>query len=301
MNTQDRIALAFALRLAAGLGMASMFLLAKLVGERGVSLPETMFWRQLVTLPMLLGWLWAGHGISRLRTRRLGSHMARAVMGTVGMLANFGAVTLLHLSEATTLNFTAPLFAVLITALVLREHVGTWRWLAVALGFAGVLLIARPGNSPLPPLGAAAGLAAALLNAVISFHLRDLGRTEEPICVVFWFAVFGSLLTSPFLLFGVPVHDATTWAMLLGVGIIGTVTQLLLTASLRYGAVASVIVMDYFQLLWSTLYGRLVWGDLPHPTIWLGAPLIVGAGLVIARREQLLARQRLSLAAIDPA
>ncbi|MDE2403319.1 MAG: DMT family transporter [Sphingomonadales bacterium] len=288
--------LALVLRTAAALLVATMFMLGKLANQRGVALPEVMFWRQAVTLPMLIGWLAWHRGLHRLATTRLQSHAMRAFSGTTGMALNFGAAMLLHLSEATTLNFTAPLFAVLITALVVREHVGPWRWTAVAFGFLGVLLIARPGSTPLPALGAACGLLAALFNAVISFQIRDLSRTEEPIRVVFWFAAFGTAIAGVMLPFVFHAHDGATWAILLAIGVIGTLAQLLMTAALRFGAVASVIVMDYTQLLWATLYGRLIWGDLPAATIWLGAPLIVVAGLVIAWREHVLSRQPLHAA-----
>ena len=280
--------------------IATMFMLGKLAGEHHVALPEIMFWRQFVSLPLLLGWLIWHRGLARLRTTRLKSHFLRAFTGMTGMAFNFAAALLLHLSESTTLNFTAPLFAVLISALIVRETVGPWRWAAVALGFVGVLLIARPGSSTMPALGAACGLLAALFNAGISFQIRDLGRTEEPIRVVFWFAVFGAAFMLPLLPFVFHPHDGATWALLLGIGITGTLGQLLMTAALRYGAVASVIVMDYTQLLWATAYGRLIWHDLPQPTVWLGAPLIVAAGLVIAWREHRLSRSAPeSLAALD--
>ena len=299
MHPHHRPRLALLLRIGAALLIATMFMLGKLAGQHHVALPEIMFWRQLVTLPMLLGWLAMHRGLHRLGTQRLRSHFVRGLAGTTGMAFNFAAAILLHLSEATTLNFTAPLFAVLITGLVLREKVGAWRWTAVACGFLGVILIARPGSAPIPPLGDMAGMMAALFNAGISFQIRDLGRTEEPICVVFWFAVFGTALMLPVLPFVMHPHDAATWALLLAIGVAGTLGQLLMTAALRYGAVASVIIMDYTQLLWATLYGRLVWGELPAPTMWLGAPLIVAAGLVIAWREHRLALPLSEPAAAD--
>lgn len=290
MHPHHRPRLALTLRIVSALLIATMFMLGKLAGQHGVALPEIMFWRQVTTLPLLFGWLALRGEVSRLKTRRPGSHLLRAAMGMTGMACNFGAVLLLHLSESTTLNFTGPLFAVILTGLVLREKVGPWRWTAVAFGFLGVILIAQPGRSPLPPFGAAVGLMAALFNAVISFQIRDLGRTEEPISVVFWFAVFGATIMAPVLPFVRTEHDLTTWALLLSIGVAGTVGQLFMTAALRYGAVASVIVMDYTQLLWATIFGWLIWNELPAPTIWLGAPLIVAAGLVIAWREHRLSR-----------
>lgn len=99
---------------------------------------------------------------------------------------------------------------------------------------------------------------AALSVALISFQIRDLGRTEEPINAVFWYAVFGSILMAVFLPFVAHGHDAGTWVLLLMIGVVCAFSQWLLTVSLRFGTVATVIIMDTTQLLWATLYGWLI-------------------------------------------
>lgn len=294
MHPPQRPVLALGLRVCAALAIATMFMLGKLAVEDGVAVPEVMFWRQFVTLPVLGGWLLATRQLSHLRTERIGSHARRAASGMTGMLCNFSAVSLLPLAESTTLNFAAPLFAVIIAATLLREHVGPWRWTAVACGFAGVLVITHPGSSDLPLLGATAGILSALFNAAISFQIRDLGRTEPPVRVVFYFALFGSLLMALFLPFFATRHDSYQWMLLLGVGLSGTIGQLLMTTALRLGPVASVIVMDYTQIIWATLFGWLIWNILPGTSTWIGMPLVVAAGLVIAWREHKLSRRPVS-------
>ncbi|MEP7351492.1 MAG: DMT family transporter [Sphingorhabdus sp.] len=288
---QHRPLLGLALRVLAAMLVATLFMLGKLLGQRGVSLTETLFWTRSITLPMLLSWLWWRRSLPSLATKRLGSHGFRAACGMVSMGLNFTAARMLSLSEFTILSFTAPLFAVIISALYLREHVGIWRWGAVVCGFLGVVLIAGPGDTAIPLLGGACGLLAALSIALISFQIRDLGKTEEPICSVFWYAVFGSAfmaVTLPFVAHG---HDPGTWALLLLLGVVGAIGQLLLTASLQYGAVASVMIVDTTQLLWAILYGRLVWNEMPPSTLWLGAPLVIAGGLVIAWREYRLSKR----------
>lgn len=289
MPTQRPI-LALGLRILAALMIATMFMLGKLASEARIALPEIMFWRQAVSLPILLGYLVATAGLHRLRTQRLGSHVLRGAVGMTGMFCNFAAVALLPLAESTTLGFAAPLFAVVLTGMVVGERVGPWRWTAVLFGFAGVLVIAQPGQSPIPMLGAAAGLASAMFNAVISFQIRDLGRTEEPIRVVFYFSLFGTLAMGVLLPFFITPHTPYQWMLLLAMGVVGTIGQLLMTTALRLGAVASVIVMDYTALIWATVYGWLVWDHLPPTSTWLGAPLIITAGLVIAWREHRLSK-----------
>lgn len=251
-----------------------------------------MFWRQLPTVPLLLGWFALKGRSDLLTTRRLGAHVKRSGFGIVGMALNFGAATLLPLAVATTLNYSSAIFAVVLSALVLREPTGPWRWGAVALGFAGVVLIAQPWGNELPLIGAAIALAAAFMIALISVQLRDLGRTEHPLTIVFYFSLF----TVPLLALAMPfvstAHDAADWLLLLACGLIGLLGQVLLTAALRYGAVANVIVMDYSGLVWATLFGWLVFDNLPPASTWLGAPLVVAAGLLIAWREHRLGLAR---------
>ncbi|MDE2436985.1 MAG: DMT family transporter [Sphingomonadales bacterium] len=265
-------------------------MLVKYASGTGIAFGEILFWRAFLTVPLLGGWL-ALHGeLGRLRTRRMPAHVRRAVMGMVGMTMTFGAPILLPLAESTTLGFATPIFAVILSALLLREQVGPWRWTAVALGFAGVLVIARPGQSHIPPFGAAVGLGAAFMVALISIQIRDLSRTDEPISIVFWFSAISSAVYALLLPFFHSQHSQWQWLVLIAIGVLGCLAQLLLTAALRLGQVASVIVMDYSSLVWATIYGWLVWNQLPPASTWLGAPLIIGAGMVIAWREHVRSR-----------
>ena len=142
---------ALGLRLASALALSTMLMLVKLASRSGVALPEMMFWRQFTALPLLLIGLSARGRLGSLATRRLGSHARRAVTGMIGMVTVFGAAMLLPLAVSTILNFTTPLFAVVLSTVMLGEKAGRWRWLAVVLGFAGVLIIARPGAMPISP------------------------------------------------------------------------------------------------------------------------------------------------------
>ena len=157
-----------------------------------------------------------------------------------------------------------------------------------------MLEIARPETAGFPLVGGLLALLAALTSAVTSFQIRHLGRSDDPLRAVFWYAVFGSLLTAGFLPFFAHGHDAGTWALLLAIGLVGALVQLTLALSLRHGALASVVVVDSTQLLWATCYGWVVWSEFPRPSMWLGAPMVLGAGLVIAWREHRLARNSIA-------
>ena len=278
---------ALGLRLLAMLALSVMLLLVKRTGERGIPLTETLFWRQFLPGIALLGWLVVRGELSRVRTQRLWVHARRAFTGGTGMFLTLGVVQILPLAEATVLGFTAPIFAVLLAVILLGEKVGIWRWTAVVLGLAGVVIIAGPDRAHIPLVGLATGIGAAFMVALISIQLRDLGRTEEPVSIVFWFSAFCAPPLALFMLrTGLPNHDLAEWAMLLGIGATGLAAQLLMTAALRYGTVASVIVMDYSQFGWATLWGWLVFAHLPPAQTWIGAPAIIAAGLIIAWREQ---------------
>ncbi|MEO6717943.1 MAG: DMT family transporter [Novosphingobium sp.] len=299
MDHPQRPIFALGVRIAGAASFATMALLIKLAGTSGVSLPEIMFWRQFLTVPLVLVYLAIRGELGRLKTDKPRTHALRSVVGMIGMVCNFTAVLLLPLAESTTLGFTTPLFVVIIVALVLREFVGPWRWTAVVFGFAGVVIIAQPGHGQIPLFGGMIALASALLTAMVSFLIRDMGRTEEPVTIVFYFSLFGSALIFVLQPFYMTAHSPWQWLLLLAIGATGLGGQLGVTASLRHGAVASVVVMDYTSLIWATLYGWLVWDHLPPATTWLGAPLIILAGTVIAWREHRLARNLTQLAALD--
>jgi len=282
------------LRLAGIAGFAVMAAFIKLASDSGIHLAELIFWRQLTSLPILLIWAMLAGGLGTLATARPKAHAVRAGYGIVGMILNFGGVILLPLAEATTLGFTGPLFATLLSIVILKETVGLWRWSAVLAGFAGVVIIAQPGGGNIPLFGAAVALGGAFMIALISIQIRDLSRTDKPIAIVFWFSVAAVIITAPILPF---VHNPLTgeqWLLLLGIGLAGTWGQVLITMALRFGKVSSVIVMDYSSLIWATLLGWLIFSTLPTTATWLGAPLVIAAGIIITWRERVVSKQALA-------
>ncbi|AZI34604.1 hypothetical protein NT2_02_01930 [Caenibius tardaugens NBRC 16725] len=285
---QQRPLMALAVRVAAVAMLATMMALVKLVAARGVSFVEIMFWRQFITVPLIIGFLMMTGALHRLKTARVSHHFRRAFLGLAGMAMTFGAAIMLPLAEAQALQFTAPLFATILSVFMLKERVGAWRLSALMLGFAGILIITQPGDVEIPPLGLVVGLGSAFAIALLSILIKDLNRSEEPLTIVFYFAAF----TSPFLALGLPfvdmTHDTTTWALLATLGVCGLAGQILLTLALRLGPVSSVIVMDYTGLVWSTIYGILLFSEFPPAATWIGAPLIVIAGLLIVWREHAL-------------
>jgi drug/metabolite transporter (DMT)-like permease len=280
-----------ALRLLTALLLAIMFALVKLASTRGVNVVESLFYRQCGSALCAAAVVAAGPGLVSLRTKRVWAHVGRMALGLAAMALNFLAFILLPLAEATTIGFSVPIFSVVLAALVLGEPTGKWRWGAVAAGFAGVLLIVQPGSGDVPLLGASVAVAAALLTASVTIVIRRLGATERATTTVFWFAVSSLAPLGLLMLHFAGAHDAATWAILAGLALAGGLAQLTLTGALRLAPVALVMPMDYTSLIWAVLLGASIFGELPTPWIWLGAPVIIASGLVIVWREHRLHRR----------
>ena len=287
---QDRPLAGIVTRLAAMLSLAVMFTFVKLAGEQGVHVTESLFYRQLIAMPLICFLIWRSQaGWPSIVSDKHRLHILRSCLGIFAMGLNFWAMTLLPLADATTISFTVPIFATLFAALILREKVGIRRWSAILIGFVGVLIVIQPGGSLIPAFGAAVALAGALVTASVTLVIRMLGRTETSVVTIFWFSVY----TLPALAICAYIygggHDAKTWGYLLGIGIFGALGQLSITQSLRFAPVSTIVPMDYSALIWATIFGILIFGQFPGLSIWLGAPVIIGSGLFIAWREHVRA------------
>lgn len=284
-----------ALRLAAMLGLSLMFVVVKLVAMRGIHIAESLFWRQAFALPFILAWALTHGGLSMLATQRIGAHGRRAAMGLAGMTMNFGGMILLPMAEATTISLSVPIFATIFAAVMLGEPTGKARWSAVLLGFAGVLIVLQPGGGAFGGAhltGALVALGGALMTALITIAVRDLGRTENTVAIVFWFSALSLIPLGIALPFVWVPHSAGDWGLLMLLGLSGAVVQMCLTGALRLAPVSVVIPMDYSSLLWAILFGWWFFGTLPAATTWAGAPIVIGSGLFIAWREHVKAVER---------
>ncbi len=286
-----------ALRLTAVTAFGMMAAIIKLAAERGVSLVELVFARTLFALPVVAAWITAGPGWRSVRTSRPAAHVTRAALGLVSMSCTFIALTLLPLADATTIGFSAPLFATFLSALVLREQVGRHRWLCVAIGFVGVGIAMQPGGSALPPAGLAVAVTAAFLAGGVTVTLRQIGATEGVAATVFWFTIACLVVSGLIAPFYWQAHDSQTWGLLIAMGLAGGLGQIANTGSLRLAPVAVVVPFDYFQLLWALLLGWALWNAVPGVATIAGGGLIVASGLYTLWREQ---RRRRALVSAAP-
>jgi drug/metabolite transporter (DMT)-like permease len=289
--TQNRL-LGIGLRIGAATCFAGMAAAIKLGDQAHVSLPELAFYRFAFGLPPLLIWILLTRNPGAWRTQRPLAHLARGMIGLTTMVLGFAALTWLPLAEAATIGFAAPLFSVALSALILGEKVGWHRWSAVALGFAGVLIVMRPGGSHLPAPGLVLAVMAALGGAAVTITLRQIGRTEATPTIVLWFTCFSMAVTGLFLPYYGQAHDGPTWAILVALGLFGGLGQLFLTSALRFAPVSVVVPFDYTQLLWAVLLGWLLFDTHPAASTWAGAAVIVASGLYTVFREHKLGRDK---------
>ncbi|WP_017671093.1 DMT family transporter [Blastomonas sp. AAP53] len=283
---------AIVIRLFAAISITAMFACVKLASNHGVHVLESVFYRQLTGVLVLIPVAVAGPGMALLRTSIPWTHAGRMVIGMVAMSLNFLSFALLPIAEATAIGFMVPIIATLLSIFLLHETVGLHRWGAIAAGLAGVLIVVQPGSGHIPLAGALVGIAGVAITAWVSIIIRKLGETESPVTTMFWFSLSSMIPLGIAMLFVGKMHDAETWAIIGLMGLFGAGAQLGITWSLRLAPVSVVLPMDYSSLIWAALAGWLIWENWPVPATWIGAPLIIGSGLYIAWRENQLARQR---------
>jgi drug/metabolite transporter (DMT)-like permease len=287
----DRRLLGIGLRCTAATSFAAMNAGLKIAINHGVSVPELAFYRSFGALPLVATWILAGPGITALRTRNPIAHLTRSIIGLIALVLTFSALSWLPLAEATTLSYSAPVGATILSGLFLGETIGPRRWSAVLVGFVGMVLVMRPGATALPTIGIALGVAAALGQSVVMVTLRHMGRTENTAAIVFWFTSFTTLATALALPFYAHWHGAGVMVVLIGVGLLGGVGQLTMTASLRFAPVSVVVPFDYLQMAWAALIGWGLFGDAPASTMLGGAALIAASGIYTAYRESVNGRE----------
>jgi drug/metabolite transporter (DMT)-like permease len=282
-------------RIGSGLSFSTMGALLKLASTQGLNAPELVFYRSLFSLPVVLFWVLKRESLAALRPNNPLAHLWRSTLGLLSMALAFEALILLPLAEATAINFTVPIFATILSFLILKEDVRMHRWAAVAIGFLGVLVVARPGGS-LPILGLAVALAAAVGSASVTVTLRHLQRSENIVAIVFWFAVAGIVAGGAMMPFFGSAHGARAMLIVALGGIFGGIGQLLMTASLR-APVSVVTPFDYLQIVAATAYGWLLFSDVPTINTVMGAALIAASGIYTAWREH---RCRVRTTAVRP-
>jgi drug/metabolite transporter (DMT)-like permease len=257
---------------------------AKLLSETH-SVIEIAFYRNLVAcLPFLIMiFVFGKREILVLHTKPMLVGI-RAVIGTVSLVATFAAYSLMPMADTTALLFTASLFIPVLGVIFLKESVGIYRWVAIGLGFVGVIIMAHPSGD-IYTLGIIVALSAAFLHASLQIILRYLGRYESPETISFYFFVIGLVLTALPMPFIAVKPTLAELPLLLGLGLSGAAAQWLHSLAYRNARAAIVTVFNYSSIIWATLFGWLIWNDWPMPTVIGGAAIVITSNILIIWRE----------------
>lgn len=263
---------------------------------------ETVFFRSIFAVPVILGWLLLQHDNLRdgLKTTNPMSHLWRGVVGTTAMALTFTGLGLLPLPEVTAIGYAAPLFAVILAAMFLGEQVRLVRLAAVFMGLIGVGIVLSPrlttlnsdGLTDAETLGAVIVLASAVFVALAHVFIRKLVATEKTTAITFWFSITASVLSLMTLPFGWVLPDPVTFGLLVGAGLLGGVGQILLTSAYRYAPTAVIAPFDYASMIFALILGYGLFGEVPTGRMLIGAAIVVAAGLLIIWREQMLGISR---------
>lgn len=249
---------------------------------------QIMFFRCSVALVPVLVIVAMRGGFGILRTGQKKLHLLRSILGVGAMGFAFYAFSLMPLAEAVSVLHTAPLFMTALSVILLRETVGIRRWTAVILGFAGMLLVVRPGSGMLES-GSLYMLLAAFLIGCTTIIIRHLGKLDDPVCITFYFTVTGLLAS----LLGLFIQD---WqqpplfdlGLLLMVGLLGGMAQYLMTLSYQHLAIGILAPLKYLSIVFSGGIAFLIWGEVPDLQSVFGICIIIFSGLYTLHRELIL-------------
>jgi drug/metabolite transporter (DMT)-like permease len=256
--------------------------MAKLLGA-GFPVSEIVFFRSLLAFVPILFAIRGAGGWSVLRTDRPGAHLLRSAIGGAALFLGFYTLLLMPLADYFAFTYAAPLFATMLSVPLLGEKVGIRRWSAVAVGFAGVLVMLRPDGQDFDAATLLA-LLTALVFALAIIAVRNL-RTESAATTVFYYTLAGALLSGALLPFEWRTPTGRELLLLLGIGITSGIGQLWMTASYRLAPPAIVAPFDYSSMIWALGLGFALFGTFPDPPMLLGAAIVVASGIYIIYRE----------------
>ena len=261
--------------------------------SRDIAVPVVVLARNGFTLLFMAVALLPVMGWALVRIKHLKLQLWRGLALFGFTMFFFTALKFLPQAEATAINFITPFFVMLLAGPVLREKVGWWRWVATATGFAGMLLVIRPGAN-LAVIGVVCALLTMLCNIAFQLLNRKAAQLENPLASVFWSSMVGfvgALLALPLIgqvdVLGT-IPSALTpmqWALMVSFGLSGSVSQYCLIRAYYYSSASFVATLVYLQIIWAVAAGWGFFGQLPDGITFLGISIITLSGIAVALFE----------------
>jgi drug/metabolite transporter (DMT)-like permease len=243
-----------------------------------------MFLRSFSSLIAVAAVMLPVTGLSVFVTRRPRDHIARGLSQAVSQTFSVLAFSLMPLAGAVAINFSAPLFAALVSIIWLKEHAGPARWTALLAGFLGVLIVTNPGPNSLT-LGALFALGNAVMYGSVTVAVRGMTKTESANTLLIWQMVTVTFFHSFLLLFGWRMPSPAHALLLFGSGFVMACGQYFWTQALRLAPTTAVSPFFYLMLVWTLIIGFVVWGDVPTKGLLIGSAIVVASGLFLLWRE----------------
>lgn len=267
----------------AAAGFSCMVLLVKLAGER-LHVTQILFVRQLIMMTIVMPSV-LNQFPGCLKTARLDLQVTRVVFALIAMLAGFHAIINMPLADAVAISFAKSFFVTIFAIWFLKETVGLRRWMAVFVGFIGVLVMMRPGSAGFDPnsIFALVGAAAAGLVMVI---IRKLSETDKPVTTLSYQALLVAVCVAIPAYYYWQAPTMSEWLLLVGIGVLSYCSQLLNIHAYGWGEASLLAPLDYMRLLYATILGWIVFETLPGPYTWAGALVIIAAAIYTIHRER---------------
>jgi drug/metabolite transporter (DMT)-like permease len=250
---------------------------------------EIAFFRCLVGFMVLLPVVWRTGGVVVLRTNRIGLHVWRSALNAGGMLLFFWAISLAPLATVSAIGFASPLFTALLAIPILGEKVGLRRWMGLTIGFVGTIVILRPGAG-IVDFGALLALFSSILWAGAMITIKQLTRTETPLSITTWAAFFVGVfcLVPAIYVWQWPTGEQWIWLALIGA--LGSAIQFCLAKAFSLAETTVVLPFDFLKLVWASLFGFLLFSEIPDPWAWVGGTIIFASAVYVAYRERVKSR-----------
>ncbi len=277
--------------------LSSMDATVKLILEDGLSVMQMLAMRSWLVLPLLLVWMFARGGVSQLATAHKGLHFLRVFFGFGAPFFFFNAITILPLPEATVVFFSSTFIMTALSVPLLKEHVGIHRWSAIAVGFIGIVVAVNPTGDVLN-VGALYAFAAAISYSMMMVLNRMIGNREGTFKLLFYFHAWIGLVSTTVVLAGIggvtlrpevllpgTVGSMAGWGGIVAITVLVIIGHYCMMRAFSIAPVGLVAPFEYSAILWSTLFGYVIWNHVPGSHFWAGAMLVVASGSYMVYRE----------------
>ena len=248
-------------------------------------LNQIIFFRNAFAMIPILLMVQAAGGVAILRTRRLGEHVALSALFTATLFSFFLAYSLMPLADATAIAFTQPLIVTLLSLPFAAEKVRRIEWIAVAVGFAGVMLVVQPSGDSVG-VGAVFALLGSAASATTMLIQRRLSGTEATHAITFYTLGLSAVVMVPTLAFSWVMPTPWQLAGLIVMGLASGLCQYLVVRAFYHAAASTVAPVTYTKMVWAILIGVVWFGDVPEPIVIVGSIIVIGATLLVARADR---------------